>query len=435
VSPVQFRLLPPLISVGDFWCEKLRKTFFYLQKMGGRNLRFVQLKKLSFYPTSTKLSGVICLVMRRNFFIALIFSMTVFPFVKTEAETSDIFNSENFPGAWTLTTNSDATIIATETAVHRQGREVYSRVLQLDAVEQEAARSDSNPATDSEVRSFIQSYRPPPIPYTSEATANRTGREKFNCLEFAEDIVKKATAANIPAQVIGIKFKGKIVGHAVAGFPTAEGGMLYFDSTPGAGQISHAAHEAHVQVGKPYERDGGGELAVVGQLPVSKIISVSKFLKFAEDLTDIQKPISEKTILIVTNENHAQAKGIDYAAPDTLQISDEQLALWNEAASNFLAAQIYRQDQEKIARQRVVAQADAQALAENERLAANGDVYGQLRMGERYWTGDGVGKNPVKAQVYLQLAADQGSPTAIQELKVLAQKNDGIENLVVAARH
>jgi TPR repeat protein len=35
-------------------------------------------------------------------------------------------------------------------------------------------------------------------------------------------------------------------------------------------------------------------------------------------------------------------------------------------------------------------------------------------------TGDGVGKNLAKAKAYLKQAADQGSPTAIQESKTTA---------------
>ncbi len=60
------------------------------------------------------------------------------------------------------------------------------------------------------------------------------------------------------------------------GISTAEGQTLYFDSTPAAGKISHRAHEAHVEVGQAYSREGGGELSVVGQLPIAKIIPVTK---------------------------------------------------------------------------------------------------------------------------------------------------------------
>jgi TPR repeat protein len=371
--------------------------------------------------------GAIRLFVKMNYYIALLVLMTGFPFAKADAQTAKIFDAQNYPGVWTLVTNSDSTITATETAVHRQGAEVYSRVLQLNAVAEGVSRTDSGTATEANIRRFISGYRPPAIPYTSEAAAEKTGQERFTCLEFAEDLVKKANASNLPAQVIGIKFEGKWTGHAVAGFPTAEGGMLYFDSTPGVGQISHAAHEAKVQVGQPYRRAGGGELAGVGKLPISEIIPVTKLVEFANNLTDNQDSNPVKMTLVVADENHVQAKGIDYTGPDTLQISVDQLAKWNEAANKFLAAQTDQQDKQKRALENTRAQAAARALAEDERLAGDNDAYGLLRMGERYLTGEGVEKIPAEAQSYLQQAADQGSPTAIQELKALASQTD-VEN-------
>lgn len=326
-----------------------------------------------------------------------------------------LFNPQNYPGSWTLTTNSDSSIIATEQAVHREGEEAYSRVLQLTAVPVEVPPANTDAATEADIRQFIAGYRPPPIPYTTEPVSKATGREKFTCLEFAEDLVKKAKESDIPAQVIGIKFEGKLVGHAVAGFPTAEGGTLYFDSTPGAGQISHAAHEARVLVGQSYSRSGGGELAGVGKLPITEIIPVTKLTAFALSLTYKDVP-SGKTNLAVESENHVQAAGIAYAETNTLKVSDDQLAKWSQAAQTYLAGQSDHQDQEMSAAQKTAAQGAARALAENERLAANNDPYGQLRMGERYLTGDGVKKDPALGRAYLQQAADQDSPTAILEL-------------------
>jgi hypothetical protein len=377
-------------------------------------------KKLSFHSASTKLIGAIRLFVKINSYIALLVLMTGFSFAKTGAQTVKIFGAQDYPGAWTLVTNSDSTITATETAVHRQGTEVYSCVLQLNAVTEEISRTDSGAATEADIRQFISGYRPPTIPYTSEAAAKKTGREKFTCMEFAEDLVKKANASNLPAQVIGIKFEGKLIGHAVAGFPTAEGGMLYFDSTPGAGQISRAAHEVRMQAGQPYQRVGGGELAIVGKLPISEIIPVTKLVELAGSLTDNQSSNPVKTTWVVAGENHVQVKGIEYVSPDTSQISDGQLAKWNKAANEFLATQACQQDKRKCAWQNAAARAAGRALAENEQLAADMDAYGQLRMGERYLTGDGVEKNLAKAKAYLKQAADQGSPTAIQELKTTA---------------
>jgi len=50
-----------------------------------------------------------------------------------------------------------------------------------------------------------------------------------------------------------------------------------------------------------------------------------------------------------------------------------------------------------------------------------GDMFGLLRMGERYRDGDGVEKDLGKAREYLQKAADAGSPTAKEELANLKQ--------------
>jgi hypothetical protein len=75
----------------------------------------------------------------------------------------------------------------------------------------------------------------------------------------------------------------------------------------------------------------------------------------------------------------------------------------------------------KKAPDRVKAAAAAdKALQMNEDLAAKGDSYGLLRMGERYRDGDGVEKDLAKAKDYLQKATVAGSPTAADELKRLS---------------
>jgi TPR repeat protein len=67
-------------------------------------------------------------------------------------------------------------------------------------------------------------------------------------------------------------------------------------------------------------------------------------------------------------------------------------------------------------------QAKIHALKVNQDAAAKGDMFGLLRMGERYRDGDGVEKNLGKAREYLQKAADAGSPTAKEELSKLEAK-------------
>lgn len=335
------------------------------------------------------------------------------------------FDLQHFPGSWTLVTNQDATITATGNTIIRRGDEVYQQVLLLKPVSIEAAGQPGK-ITEAEVRTFISHYRPPPIPYTSAKTAAKTGAEKFNCLEFAEDIVIQAGSNGIPAEVVGIKFKDRLVGHACAGFPVADGRTLYFDSTPSAGHVSHSASEARVELGKPYRRaDGGVPAGGAENLPVTEIIPVSKLMEIAGSLLDDSGSAAPiiGTGLVVVGEKHQQAEGIDYAGPDTLKISDAQLDRWNQAAGEMLASKANRQEAQRQVAQAVAKKLAVGVLAENERLAAQGDAYGELRMGERYLTGDGVAKDIFKARDYLQRAAEQGSQTAADELNRLNNQN------------
>lgn len=343
------------------------------------------------------------------------------------------FNAQNYPGQWTLTTNQAGDITAIENAIRRQGDEVFRRVLSLQAVTDEPSAGNwladamtpallgdlHNAASEMDIRNFIRQYRPPAIPYTSEAAAEKTGREKFNCVEFAEDLVAQARAKNIPAEVVGIQFAGKTIGHACAGFPTAEGGVLYFDSTPGAGEISRRAHEARVEVGEPYHRAGGGELAGVERRPITQIMpDLNQLEKTAG--SNLDEPISGP-LLVVENESRAPVAGIEYAGPATLQVSDAQLLKWNQAALEIAVAQAGRREIQQRADEVAARKAAAKALQEDEKLAGEGDVFGELRMGERYLSGDGVGKNSSKARIYFQSAADSGSLTAVEELSRLSE--------------
>jgi TPR repeat protein len=58
-------------------------------------------------------------------------------------------------------------------------------------------------------------------------------------------------------------------------------------------------------------------------------------------------------------------------------------------------------------------------LKTNQEAADKGDLYGLLRMGERYRDGDGVDKDLAKARDFLTKAAAAGSPSAADELKKL----------------
>lgn len=82
-----------------------------------------------------------------------------------------------------------------------------------------------------------------------------------------------------------------------------------------------------------------------------------------------------------------------------------------------------RRDAVKAEEKRKQAAAD-RALKYNQDLADKGDIYGQLRMGERYLKGDGVEKNEAKAKDYLSKAAAQGS---IEASNILASISSRIE--------
>ena len=62
---------------------------------------------------------------------------------------------------------------------------------------------------------------------------------------------------------------------------------------------------------------------------------------------------------------------------------------------------------------------DLQVLQGNQAAADKGDIYGLLRMGERYRDGEGVPKDLTKARDYLTKAAAAGSPSADTDLKNL----------------
>lgn len=80
------------------------------------------------------------------------------------------------------------------------------------------------------------------------------------------------------------------------------------------------------------------------------------------------------------------------------------------AASNAAAAAV------KAQADAVKERADGAALKYDEDLAAKGDAFGELRMGERYRDGDGVVKDLIKARQMFSASADQGNPDAAKAL-------------------
>lgn len=77
------------------------------------------------------------------------------------------------------------------------------------------------------------------------------------------------------------------------------------------------------------------------------------------------------------------------------------------------------------ARQKVEDRNTAQAsaiLKYHQGLAAGGDAYGQLRMGERYRNGDGVEKNETVAREYLEKSSAQGNADATRALQNLSSE-------------
>lgn len=106
----------------------------------------------------------------------------------------------------------------------------------------------------------------------------------------------------------------------------------------------------------------------------------------------------------------------------TTPTADDFRKLKAEADAQQKAAQKELDDKHRVAMEKAVAvkkAAQDKALKFNQDLAAKGDAYGLLRMGERYRDGDGVTKDLTKARDYLTKAAAAGSPTAEDDLKNL----------------
>jgi TPR repeat protein len=130
---------------------------------------------------------------------------------------------------------------------------------------------------------------------------------------------------------------------------------------------------------------------------------------------------------------HATETGVFQYNGEPLQILDcgRELTKTERMEKQQADYQVFKRvEQEKAAREAMKARdiadkkqaAAARALKVNQDAAAKGDMFGLLRMGERYRDGDGVEKDLGKAREYLQKAADAGSPTAKEELANLKAK-------------
>lgn len=326
-----------------------------------------------------------------------------------------MYQLQGFAG-WTLVTNDDFTVQATDHAISRDGNEVYNRVWLLKPV---VVKSGISIASPDVVRAFIHNYRPPAMAYTTPARARQTDTETFECLDFAEAIVAAAASNNIASEVVGIQFENRSIGHACAAFPTTDGGVLFYDSTPAARRISRHAYEAYVGVGQPYRRADGGELGDgIGFTPVSDIVPVSGLVASGPQYLDPPKPITitPDTTFMVESEDRAQVPGILYADTNGFTVSQAQLDRWNKTLAAIQEQQKEQQDTETVEIEDESARNVARVLRDTQRAAARGDAFAELRMGQRYLEGDGVSKDIVKARKFLQEAADQDSPTAAEEL-------------------
>ena len=327
-----------------------------------------------------------------------------------------IYHLQVFADGWTLLTNEDYTVQATDHSISRDGNEVYNRVWRLKPV---VIKSGVSIATPAAVRAFIHDYRPPPIAYTTPARARQKGTETFECMEFANDIVVKAASNNIASEIVGIQFENQPVGHACAGFPTTDGNVLFYDSTPSEYRISRHAYEAYVTVGQPYRRADGAEVGDgLGRTPISDIVPVSGLVASGPQYLDPPKPltITPNTIFIVENEDRVQVPGILYDDTNGFTVSQAQIDQWNETLAAIREKKKKQQEVEISQIDDESARTAARVLRNTERAAAEGDTFAELRMGQRYREGDGVPKDLDKARKFLQQAADQGSPTAVEEL-------------------
>ncbi|HMP82775.1 MAG TPA: hypothetical protein PKA41_08755 [Verrucomicrobiota bacterium] len=119
--------------------------------------------------------------------------------------------------------------------------------------------------------------------------------------------------------------------------------------------------------------------------------------KAAIELAKVEKQIQtiqEK----IRNENNLLAERIQSAEIEY----DKEIAALPERMAKQRQSEITARKQET----------QSKVLAWHQELAARGDAYGQLRMGERYLTGEDVEIDVIKAVEFLRASAAQGNTTA-----------------------
>jgi hypothetical protein len=194
------------------------------------------------------------------------------------------------------------------------------------------------------------------------------------------------------------------------------------------------------------------QAVVVRRLKANSYMTTDESKKYHDvtEMVDVGKEKVPGRKIIIQNypveENPAVGKTISFLAMQTgtSEYNGDRLELWDlgttptaddfrklkaEADAQQKAAQKELDEQRRIAAEKADAAkkaiqdkkmaATAKVLKINQDAADKGDMYGLLRMGERYRDGDGVTKDLTKARDYLTKAAVAGSPTAEADLKNL----------------
>lgn len=196
------------------------------------------------------------------------------------------------------------------------------------------------------------------------------------------------------------------------------GGVSIVDLTPGAGRPQPPAPPADVQTLKGEVRDTRNNLLLL-QVRRYQDGRFAEVLILVTNYPGLDKLTSDQSI----NTNGKRAGIARDADGDKHELYEYfDLNAYRDAIEHQREQAAQAKADENRAKALAAAQnAKAIALKSNQDAAAKGDMFGLLRMGERYRDGDGVEKDLGKAREYLQKAADAGSPTAKEELSKLNQ--------------